>query len=286
MPPVHRLAFVALLLVACGAAPAQAQTLSLAYHTSDTYRYSFHSTAKQTLVTGGLTFPTDIEMTAAESVKVNSVDSSGIADLTLTVSNFVLKSATEGLTNTTTGMPAFTIDVKVAADGRVLSMDGNKAAAGNPFLAFTGAGGGFFITAVLPSTAVKPGDTWTKDYSQAVPGGSGGIQVTSRSKYLRNESLGGVNAAVVETTSNGSIDMNLGTPPAGTGNGGFGGISMRGSTTSVVTTWIDPSGHRILKSRSTSTNDGTMNLGSNVNLGGMSGTTTIKGTGTTDLTPA
>jgi hypothetical protein len=287
MHSVRRLVLIAFLAISCGAVPAQARTLSLAFHSGDTYRYSFHSTTKQTIVAGGMTLPTDIELTAAETVKVNSVDSSGVADLTLTVSNFAIKGTTGGVTNTTSGMPAMTTDVKVAADGRIVSMDGNQLAAGNPFLAFSGMGGGFFVTAVLPSNTVKPGDTWSKDYDQANPGGTGSIHVTSKSKYLRDESVNGVNAAVVETTSSGSIDMNISAPPAaGATTGGFGGMSIKGTVTTDVTTWIDPNGRRVLKTHSTESNDGTMtiNLSSSSALPGLTGPATIKGTATTDLT--
>ena len=283
---MRRLALVGFIAIACGAAPVQAQTLSLGYHSGDTFKYAFHSTTKQTLVAGGVTLPAEIDMTATETVTVSSVDSTGVANLTLTLSSFVLKSTTGGVTNTTTGTPAFTTDLKVAGDGSIVSVDGSQVAAGNPFLALSGVGGGFFVTAVLPGTAVKPGDTWTKDYSQANPGGSGAIQVKSRSKYLRNELVGGINAAVVETTSNGSIDINLGAPPAGAASGAFAGISMKGTITSDVTTWLDPSAHRVLKSHSTQSNEGTLDLGSSTGMGAMTGPMTIKGIGTTDLTPA
>jgi hypothetical protein len=289
MLPVRRLVLVAFLAVACGAVPVQAKSLSLAFHSGDTHRYSFHSSTKQTIVAAGVTLPTDIEMTAGETVKVNSVDSTGVADLALTLNNFVIKSTTGGVTNTTTGIPDTTTDIKVAADGRVVSVDGSQVAAGNPFLAFSGVGGGFFVTAVLPSNTVKPGDTWSKDYDQANPGGTGSIHVTSKSKYLRDESLNGVNAAVVETTSNGAIDINIGAPAAaGATPGGFGGMSIKGTVTTDVTTWIDPSGHRVLKTHSTESNDGTMtiNLSSSTALPGLTGPVTIKGSGTTDLTPA
>ena len=285
---MKRFAIVALFAISCGALPAHAQALSLSYHTGDTYKYSFHSATKQTIVAAGMTLPADIDIAAGEVVKVKSVDSTGVSDLTLTLSHVVMKSTTAGAADTAAGIPDITMDVKVAADGRVVSVDGNALAANNPFLALSGTGGGFFITAVLPGGAVKPGDTWSNDYSQANPGGtgSGAIKITSRSKYLRDESLSGVNAAVVETTSNGSFDVNLGTPPAGAAAGGAPGISMKGTVTSDVTTWVDPSGHRILKSHMTQTSAGTLDLGSNAMFSGLAGPMTIKGTGTTDLTPA
>jgi hypothetical protein len=285
---MKRLTLVALFAFACGAVPAQAQTLSLGYHSGDTYKYSFHSTTKQTLGASGMAVPSQIDTSATETVKVKSVDSSGTADLAITLGNFNLKSATGSVTNTTTGLPDTTLDVSVAADGRVLSMNGQQFAGANPFLVFSGLGGGFFVSAVLPSNAVKPGDTWSKSYDQANPGGTGTVHLTSQSKYLRNETIQGVNAAVVETTSNGSLDMTLGAPAAGAASSGFGGMSIKGTLTSDVTTWIDPSTHRLLKTHSTETNSGTVNIDSSASSGlpGLTGPITIKGTGTTDLNPA
>ena len=290
-------ALLAFLAVACGATAAHAQTLSLAYYSGDTYKYLFHSVTKQTLDMGGVTVPTNVEMTANETVKVKSVDASGAADLAITLGNFVLKTVTGSITNTTTGLPDTTVDVGVAADGRILSLNGNQYSESNPFMAFSGIGGGFFITAILPSGAVRPGDTWSKDYSQANPVGTGAVQVTSHSKYLRDEILKGVNAAVVETTSTGSVDITLDLSKMGSlQSGGASPISgadlssmtIKGTMTSDVTTWIDPGDHRVLKSHSTESNTGTMTVnitGSNP-LPMLSGPMSSQGTGTTDLSPA
>jgi hypothetical protein len=284
---MKRFALVAVFAIACGAVPAQAQTLALGYHAGDAYKYTFHSTTKQTIVAAGVTLPADVDMSANEAVKVVSVDAAGAADLALTLSSFAIKSTTGGVSNTMTGVPDTTMDMKVAADGRILSLDGNQIAAGNPFLAFSGMGGGFFVTAVLPSNAVKPGDTWSKDYDQANPGGAGSVHLTTHSTYLRNETLNGTNSAVVETTSTGAIDITLGTADAAATTAAFGG-SIKGTITSDVTTWIDPIGHRVLKTHSTATNDGTLALSgpSMTAIPGMSGPITIKGTGTTDITSA
>jgi hypothetical protein len=284
---MKRFALVALVAISCGAVTAQAQTLALGYHTGDTYKYAFHSTTKQTILAGGVSLPANVDMSAGEVVKVISVDSSGTADLALTLNNFALKSTTGGVTNSTTGIPDTILDVKVASDGRVLSLNGNQFAGGNPFLALSGVGGGFFVTAVLPSSAVKPGDTWSKDYDQANPGGTGSIHLSTHSTYLRNENLNGVNTAVVETKSSGSINIALGLPSAAATANAFGG-TIKGTITSDVTTWFDPSGHRVLKTHATETNDGTMTIsGSSMTaLPGLSGPITINGSGTTDLTPA
>jgi hypothetical protein len=279
---MKRLAVVALFAFACGAVPVQAQTLSLGYHTGDTYKYSFHSITKQTLVVSGKTVPEDIEISATEAVQVKSVDPSGTADLTITLGNFSFKSSA-GVTSASTATPDTTLDVSVAADGRILSIDGHQFANADPLLAFSGLGGGFFVSAVLPSKAVKPGDSWSKSYDQANPGGTGTVHLTSQSKYLRNEVVQGVSTAVVETTTIGSIDVALGGAASGVG-----GVSIKGTVTSDVTTWIDPSTHRMVKTHSTETNNATMKVDASVGAGlpGFTGPFTIKGTGTTDLTPA
>ena len=131
------LVLLAIGAVACGALPVQAQTLFLAYHRGDTYRYSFHSTAKQSITGGGLAIPpTEIDIVAAETVTVNSVDPNGSADLTLTLSNFTVSSgATGAILDTTKGMPDITMNITIAADGHVVSLDGKQVATGNPFLA-------------------------------------------------------------------------------------------------------------------------------------------------------
>jgi hypothetical protein len=290
MLSMRRLVLAAfLLVVACGAVPAQARALTLGFHSGDTYKYSFHSTTKQTISASGLTVPADIELTAGETVKVKSVSSAGVADLAIALSNVTVKSTTGTVKSTTTGIPDTTMDITVAADGRVLSMDGHQFAGPDPFMIFSGLGGGLFVSAVLPSNPVKPGDTWSKDYDQANPSGTGTIHVTSKSKYLRDESLNGVNSAVIETSSTGLIDLSIAAPVPGSATASaFGGMSIKGTVTTDVTTWFDPNGHRVLKTHSTESNDGTMtiNLSSSTPLPGLTGPVTVKGTGTTDLTPA
>ncbi len=291
---MRRLALVALVALACGALPAHAQALSLAYKSGDTYKYKFHTSSAQTMVGSGLNIPTDVDMTAEETVTVKTVDSAGTADLSITLGNFVIKTTSGGITNTVTGIPDSTIDARVAADGRLVSSNGDQFGTGSPFLAFTGLSGGF-VSAVLPANAVKPGDSWSKNYDQAIPDGSGGIHIVSTSTYLRDESVSGVSAAVVETKSTGTMDIALGTsrsaggqpspsPVPGMANQG---MTIKATTTSDVTTWIDPVAHRILKSHSTEKEDGTMTFDlAGMTIPGMTGPITIKGEFMTDMNPA
>lgn len=292
---MRMLALVALLAVACGAATAHAQTLSLAYKGGDTYKYALHTTANETVDAGAMTIPIKLDLTAVETVKVKSVDSSGTADLSIDLSNVTMKSVSGQTTNTTTGTPMPTISMKVAADGRILSVNGNSFG-GNPFTNFSS--GGAFISAVLPDKAVRPTDKWSKDFDQANPMGAGTIHVTTTSTYVKDESVKGINAAVVETKTNGSIDITIDISKAMAGApvssaptfppGMFQSLSMKGTVTSTVTSWIDPSGHRVMKSHKVGTVNATMTFtgGSGPAVPGLTGPITIKGDETTDLNPA
>ena len=154
-----------------------------------------------------------------------------------------------------------------------------------------------FVIAVLPDNAVKPGDSWTKSYDQASPFGSGSTHVTANSKYLRDETFHGVKAAVVETTTSANIDLSM-TPTQQGAAGGSPGTSIQGKWTTDVTSWIDPSAHRLLKTLMKGTTDITMTTsvqpgppiaspdGSPVIPPGISGPFAMKGSSTLDLEPA
>ena len=276
-----------LLTAACASLGApQAHTLSLAFKSGDSYKYKFHATSKQTVGMSTMSMPVQVDISATEAVKVNSVDSSGTADLTITLSDFSLKSVSGGVTNTTTGLPVNSLDVKLRADGTVVEINGTDVTAGGPFGALSGLGGGFFVAAVLPDHPVKVGDTWTKSYDQKDPKGTGTVHIDSNSKYQRDETVNGISAAVVETKSNGTIDVRMDRAMTGTANGN---VSIHGTFTTDVTTWIDPNGHRIVKSHSTSTDDATITLPEQTGAAEqnpmMTGPITAKGEGTADLNP-
>jgi len=291
---MKRVALLAAFLVAaCGSfGVAQPHTISLAYKAGDAYKYRFHATSKQIANMTGMSVPIQLDTSANETVTVKSVDSSGTADLTITLSDLTLKSVTGGITNTTTGIPSSSVDVKIKSDGTIVSIDGNSTAAGSPLAAFSGIGGGFFIAAVLPDKAVKVGDSWSKTYDQSDPKGFGTVHITSTSKYLRDETLNNVTTAVVETKSDGKLDF---TGATGNTTSPVGGFSMHGTFTTDVTTWIDASGHRIVKSHGTAHDDVTLNFPTmsppttdktTPTTPFMQGPITATGDSTSDLTPA
>ncbi len=293
---MRRLALVALLTLACGALPAHAQTLSLAYRAGDVYKYRFHATSTGEVNVMGTNAPVNNELTALETVTVQSVDPSGIAAVSLALSEITIKSEFNGTSSTTTGIPLPAVAIKIASDGRILTVNGTSLEADLPFS--TGLAGNL-VSAVLPDTPVKPGDTWSKDYDQtSLPSpATGTIHVTTKSKYLRDESLQGVNAAVIETTSGAAIDVTLdmSLPPPGSTPPPFpvptmggGGITVKGTTTSDVTTWIDPGNHRMLKSHMTATTNGTITfvMAPGSKMPAALGPMSMSGNETLDLTPA
>jgi hypothetical protein len=295
---VKRLALLAIFFVAaCGSIGAQTQSISLAYKTGDTFKYGFHVVMKYTIAAAGMSIPLDMDLGAKQTVTVKSVDSSGTADMSVEISNVSIKMSMNGTTNTTTTNTGGTIDMKVAKDGRVLSVNGNAFGTSTTLPGMTGAQGGV-VSAILPDHPVKPGDTWTKSYDEPNPLGTSSIHATSNSTYLRDETVGGVKSAVIESKVNTNLDMTIdlssmlgasGMPPATGGPAGAETLSMKGTSISDTTTWIDTSARRLVKTHSTGSVNATLTI--NVPAGsastpGLSGPITFKGTQTLDLTPA
>jgi hypothetical protein len=213
------------------------------------------------------------------------------------ISNVSIKMSMNGTTNTTTTNTGGTIDMKVAKDGRVLSVNGNAFGSSAALPGMTGTQGGV-VSAILPDHPVKPGDTWTKTYDQPNPLGGSAIHATSNNTYLRDETVGSVKAAVIESKLSTDLDMTIdlssmlgapGTPPPMGEAPGAETMSMKGTSTSDATTWIDTSAGRIIKTHSTGSVNATLTVNMPADSAakpGLSGPITLKGTQTLDLTPA
>ncbi len=286
---MRRLIAVAVLLVACGILPAHAQTISLAFKQGDQFKYTLHFTGTFSAQVGSVSQDVKIDAKAKETVTITAVESDGTADMTLTLSDLTIKTtgkSADGSTTTSTTTQSNAIppqQLRVTPDGRILSINGESISSTSPFGVLAGS---YLVYAVLPDTAVKPGDKWSKSYDQAQPGGSSSVHVTTNSTYLRDESFHGVNAAVIETKSSADFTMNLfppQSPPPNTPNGtragptpgGFG--AMHGSVESDTTSWIDPSGRRVLKSSMKATLKSTITEFENK--------VTVTGTQSVDLEP-
>ena len=289
---------VALVVTACGSfGVPQARAITLAYKSGDAYSYHFHAALNYTVGISTVTIPVTADVTADEKMTVKSVDSSGTADLDVQLTNLAVKVAANGMTNTTTKNAATSIEMKVGSDGHVISVNGN-AISGTPTIPGIPGTQGGLLSAILPDKAVKPGDTWTKSFDITPPSGSGSIHVASSNKYARDEKVGSVNAAVVQSNINTTINLNLDTSTSGqggaslfpsTGSSGLQSFSIKGSDASVVRSWVDTGAKRILKTHQTDQLDMTiaftMAPGSTPGVM-LNGPITLKGSQTLDMTPA
>lgn len=293
MGRMRHLAIVALFVVACGAsATNQAQTLKLAYAQGQQHTYKLQMTLDETVDLGGISQPIKFDMTATEKETVQSVDSSGVADLRIEMSDVSIKSTVNGQTSTTTtAVPAS--EVKIGADGHVESINGLSFSGGSPFGAVGSSGQS---SAVFPDHPVKPGDSWTKDYDQTNPLGTGTIHVTTSSKYLRDESVNGAQAAVVQSTVTTPMDMTIDFAKLGQMTGqpitmpisGLTGMSIKGSQVGDVTTWLDAKAHRNLKTKVSNKIDAQFSfvMSPGQTFPGPQGPYSIKGTQTMEITAA
>ena len=288
---MRKLAVAAVAMIACGVLPAHAQTLSLGFAKGAQYKYTLHISGEGSLVTSAITEAYKFDLGAVETVTVGSVGADGIAAVSVALSKMSLKMTMNGTTNTTTpGTGGRPLELKIAPDGRVLSIYGIDVST-MPGYGLPGAGLPF---AVLPDTAAKPGDTWSKKYDQSDPNGGASTHVTAESEYLRDETFGGVKAAVIETKStatfsivSGTLAAPVGSPSQGATTATAPGFHGTGTITSDVTSWIDPGAHRVMRSVAKGATESSITVGdpSSPLAQGM-GPLTIKVTSTTNLEPA
>jgi hypothetical protein len=257
-------AFIA--LTACGSFGLRAHPISLAFKSGDTYSYKLHVTLDYKVAAQGMTVPFKLDLSAKDTVKVNSVDAGGTADVTLTISDIKIKSTLNG-TDDSHVAKSETVELKISSDGHIINVNGSDITGGS-LPDFSGTGGGL-VSALLPSGDVKVGDTWSKTYDSKPPKGTGSIHVKTDSKYVRDESAGGVDAAVVESKITSTVDITLDSSslrlpaPAGGGTASpaVRSIALKGTLASTVTSWIDTAGHRTVKTHSTGSTKATLDLG-------------------------
>jgi hypothetical protein len=156
--------------------------------------------------------------------------------------------------------------VKVAKDGRILTA-GNRALTGSSNTTQGFPGTDQFLP-LLPDHPVKPGDAWDKTFDQDFPFGSGKIHYVAHNSYLRNEDVGGVQAAVIAgkvtvpldlTIDPNEISKALDTPPDPTIPKGA-KVLFTGTMDLTQTAWLDLAKHTLLKGSLTGAMDMTIQL--------------------------
>ena len=168
-----------------------------------TYRYQMGLTFNGTVSAGGQQVPSNMKASETISWKIDSVDQSGVANVTMSIEKL---SATVNGTRSPSDVPP-PVKIRVAKDGRVLT-------AGNIELAGQGDAGTLFpgsdqFVPLLPDHPVKPGDYWTKDFDQDFPFGSGHLHYTTRNLYVHDEMVDGVNAAVISSSVSLPLDFTI-----------------------------------------------------------------------------
>ncbi len=186
--------------------------VTLSYSKDAIYKYRFILTSDFTIQTVALTEQERIDLAANETLTVSSVDSTGVAAVVVTFADANLKTTLGSgqATAINNDGPSTLTETHfwIAPDGRALSTYNGGSLPDDPVM-FGVAADARFVSAVLPDGAVKPGDTWTKNYDVPSSSGAGSIQVIAKSSYLRNETFGGVEVAVVETISTANVDIGI-----------------------------------------------------------------------------
>jgi hypothetical protein len=232
--------------------PAQVN-LSLPFAPGEALRYHMTMNVSGITLSGTSPIPAEDEIQADITWRVISVDGTGTATIVQLVGNPTMRS--NGQPVTLAKLPP--TKVTVGADGQVRSVNGvNLFSGGAPGPAQAGIARPL---AFLPDHAVRPGDTWSTQVSQAFWGSTLSYRATTT--FLRLEQMGSVQAAVVETDATVPVDLTVKVAE-------FAGVlalpatlipkdataSYVGSLTHTSTTsWIDPSTGSLLKTLSRGT---------------------------------
>jgi hypothetical protein len=252
---------------------AEAQPLALSFTQGQERTYDVHQTMDATISSplfGDQALSMDV--TQVIGWKVVSVDDAGTATIEVTVSDM------SGTLNGTEvpSAPAPPIEIRIAADGRVLSAGGLSLGGAGQTQGFGFPGMGQ-LTPILPDEgdAVSVGDTWDKEFSQDFPFGEGTIDFSATSNYVRNETVNGREAAVIETQMTVPIDATLdlaelvdalgpeitgATGATGLEQLGDGSIAYRGRGTFTQTSFVDLDARELLKTQSRGRFDISMTL--------------------------
>jgi hypothetical protein len=186
---------------------AEAQPLALSFTQGQERTYDVHQTMDAN-ISSPLFGDEPLSMDVSQVIgwKVISVDDAGTATIEVTVSDMT------GTVNGTEvpSTPAPPIEIRIAADGRVLSAGGLSLGGAGQTQGFGFPGMGQ-LTPILPDEgdAVSVGDTWVKEFSQDFPFGDGTIDFSATSTYVRNETANGREVAVIQTQMTVPIDVTL-----------------------------------------------------------------------------
>jgi hypothetical protein len=292
------------LVVFRGGARAEAVPLALHFTAGDSTTYAISQTIDAEIsaegfggefpALGGL--PLMMEISQTVTWDVLSVDEDGVATISVTTSD--ASASISGIELPSSDLEGPPVQMRVAPDGRILSF-GDVSFAGFEGGGLPGQGGlpGMGqVTPLLPEDGapVAPGDTWDTSYSQDFPFAEGSIDYDVHSTYLRNEELGGVDAAVIGSTVSVPLDLRIrmrdvlaymkdqeGAPPVeDLGELKNATVTYEGQLAFEMTSFVDFAANELLRSKSTGDFDVTMEIGG---VPDFEGTIGIAGTFTDEM---
>jgi hypothetical protein len=277
-----------------GGESAGAQPLALSFTQGQSETYSIHQTMDGEVSSDLFgEMPLAMDVTQVVTWTVTSVDAQGNATIELSVGEMSGSVNGMAIPSTTSGMPP--IEFVVAPDGRIVSAGGLALGGAGQTQGFGFPGMGQ-LTPILPDEgdAVAPGDSWEKRFSQEFPYGEGTIEFTATSTYDRNETVKGVEAAVIVTDMSVPMDFtmdfqelmdSLGDDLGASGATGVdvlanATISYSGRGDIQQTSWVELEARQLLRTESTGEFDLTMGF---AGLAGFEGTMAFTGTFTQRL---
>jgi hypothetical protein len=227
--------------------------LNLALTPGEALRYHMTLDVSGITLAGTSPAPAEDEIQADITWRVISVDGTGTATIVQVVTDPTMRS--NGRSVTLADPPS--TKITVGADGQVRTGSGaNLFPDGTAGPAQAGIARPL---AFLPGYAVRPGDTWSTQVSQAFWGST--LSYGATTTFLRLEPLGSVQAAVVESDATVPVDLTvkvvdfagaLALPTSPIPKDAT--ASYAGSLTDTTTTsWIDPSTGSLLKTVSRGT---------------------------------
>jgi hypothetical protein len=223
--------------------------LALLFRSGQTSAYRMSMKVNATIAASGRS--QSLDSISSENVHwdVLSVNPNGTATIEVTASNATV--TTNGRTQPIDVAPQTLL---LTRDGRLLSANAGTLFADAPGGRLLGGGGE--LSAILPGTATKPGQSWTRHVSFTMLGSS--LKYTLRSTYLRDERLGAEHAAVVRTDGTVPVDVSVRLSQFATLLG-FGGrvppaalLHEQGNMRVHTVSWIDLGARRLLKTNGTS----------------------------------
>lgn len=277
-----------------GGDSAEAQPLALSFTQGQSETYAIHQTMDGQVSSDLLgDMQLDMDVTQVVTWQVASVDDQGVATIEVSVAE--MSGSVNGMEIPAAASAMPPIELVIAPDGRIISAGGLALGGAGQTQGFGFPGMGQ-LTPILPDEgdAVAPGDTWEKHFSQDFPYGDGAIEFSATSTYDRNETVNGVEAAVIVTQLSVPMDFtmdfqelidSLGEDLGAAGATGIdalanASISYSGQGDITQTSFVDLDAKQLLRTQSTGDFDITMGF---TGLAGFEGAMTFTGTFTQQL---